>query len=206
MLPMHKMPVVLTHSSQQSVGESEAKKPRRSERIQASQGNGTPIRQEQLPSPITHRESTGTDEISGLSTPPSQVNSRRTNPTSSPGPPLSLGLSSPPSDTQPFSQFIYPPNNVSYEVQDEEGEGVWGYLLPLDGSAGTTPLVLRNRHACPAADTKPPPKRTKGKVMKESFEKEEEEYEQRKIEGIAAGGYLIGRHPECGTCSMFIKY
>jgi serine/threonine-protein kinase Chk2 len=30
------------------------------------------------------------------------------------------------------------------------------------------------------------------------YEKEEEAYEQTKLRGIASGGYLIGRHPECG--------
>jgi serine/threonine-protein kinase Chk2 len=30
------------------------------------------------------------------------------------------------------------------------------------------------------------------------YEKEEEAYEQTKLKGIASGGYLIGRHPECG--------
>lgn len=31
-----------------------------------------------------------------------------------------------------------------------------------------------------------------------NFEKEEEAYEETKLKGIASGGYLIGRHPECG--------
>lgn len=33
-----------------------------------------------------------------------------------------------------------------------------------------------------------------------SLEKQEEKYEEKKQhDGIPAGGYLIGRHPECGT-------
>lgn len=28
--------------------------------------------------------------------------------------------------------------------------------------------------------------------------KEEEAYERSKIGGVSSGGYLIGRHPECG--------
>lgn len=30
------------------------------------------------------------------------------------------------------------------------------------------------------------------------FGAEEEAYEETMIKGIASGGYLIGRHPECG--------
>ncbi len=30
------------------------------------------------------------------------------------------------------------------------------------------------------------------------YGKEEEAYEQTKLKGVASGGYLIGRHPECG--------
>ena len=36
------------------------------------------------------------------------------------------------------------------------------------------------------------------------FEKEEEAYENTKLKGIASGGYLIGRHPECGKSSRTI--
>jgi serine/threonine-protein kinase Chk2 len=34
--------------------------------------------------------------------------------------------------------------------------------------------------------------------------KKEEVYEQTKLQGIASGGYLIGRHPECGK--LFERY
>ena len=37
-----------------------------------------------------------------------------------------------------------------------------------------------------------------------NFEKEEEAYEETKLKGIASGGYLIGRHPECGT--SYLQY
>jgi serine/threonine-protein kinase Chk2 len=30
------------------------------------------------------------------------------------------------------------------------------------------------------------------------FAAEEDAYEQTKFKGIASGGYLMGRHPECG--------
>jgi serine/threonine-protein kinase Chk2 len=81
-------------------------------------------------------------------------------------------------------------------VDDEVKEGVWGYLFPLDAKHGSS-LVLRKRNACPMPDNKS----TFGKDSangKKDFEKEEEAYEETKLKGIASGGYLIGRHPECG--------
>lgn len=119
--------------------------------------------------------------------------------------PPSQGLSSPPQDTQAFSQFTYPPQSWSEDVEDEEAEGVWGYLIPLDRKYGGV-LVLRKRTACPA----PLPhsdfghgseKRGMGLALKQSYVAEENEYEENKrTMGFPAGGYLIGRHPECGTC------
>ena len=155
-----------------------------------------------LPSPVTRDESKD-DEASKVGTvsPPARSQDeiqQRATPVSSPPPPSQLnggGLSSPPSDTQAYSQFI-PPARIAYEVEDEEAEGVWGYLVPVDGF--TEPLVLRKRAACPV-----PPKELgsasgRQKVSKKHWEKKEEEYEQKKrVNGIPAGGYLIGRHPEC---------
>jgi serine/threonine-protein kinase Chk2 len=106
------------------------------------------------------------------------------------------GFSSPPQDTQAFSQFVYPTSALSNEVKDETEEGVWGYLLPLDQRYGKS-LVLRKRNACPLPDGI----ENFGKDGSEggkSFAKEEDAYEQTKFKGIASGGYLIGRHPECG--------
>ena len=124
---------------------------------------------------------------------------QRATPVSSP-PPASLqqyshGLSSPPSDTQPYSQFL-PPPPISYEVEDEEAEGVWGYLVPVDGVQ--PPLVLRRRGACPvpAKDLGIPDGRKP--VPKKHWQKKEEDYERKKsTTGVPAEGYLIGRHPEC---------
>ena len=86
---------------------------------------------------------------------------------------------------------------------DEEAEGVWGYLVPLDRQNGDT-LVLRKRTACPA----PTPRSdfgkgttTRGNGLSEhrSYGEEEEEYEKTKRQkGFPAAGYLLGRHPECG--------
>ena len=194
--------------------EVDPKKPRRSQRIssQADQdppGKDVPktaLKNSQLPSPLTHKETTiETEQISvrakdGTVTPPegrpSQINHRT--PISSP-PPAPTGLASPPQDTQPFSQAIPTPPGLSSQVQDEEGEGVWGYLIPLDHKFGDT-LVLRDRSACPISNTKKASGKSRAKKTPDPrrYEKEEDSYEQTKIAGIPSGGYLIGRHPECG--------
>jgi len=107
------------------------------------------------------------------------------------------GFSSPPQETQAFSQFVYPTSALSNEVEDETKEGVWGYLLPLDPQYGKT-LVLKRRNACPLPDKNPNFGKSK-KGQYKDFEQEEEAYEETKLQGIASGGYLVGRHPECGT-------
>ena len=116
--------------------------------------------------------------------------------------PQSQGLSSPPQDTQALSQFVYPPQSWSEDVEDEEAEGVWGYLIPLDRKLGDI-LVLRKRTACPA----PMPRsdfgrgsdrRAHGKLSHCYVEEEEKYEENKRTLGFPAGGYLVGRHPECG--------
>lgn len=87
-------------------------------------------------------------------------------------------------------------------MEDEEAEGVWGYLVPIDAVFGDT-LVLKHRNVCPA----PHPGEDFGKGTKKraktggeaDLKQEEERYEEKKVtHGFPAGGYLIGRHPECG--------
>lgn len=99
---------------------------------------------------------------------------------------------------------MYPPQPpISYEVEDEEAEGVWGYLLPLSNNAGLKldALVLRRRAACPVPQSRVGPRLERGKVKNKDYKKQEEDYEQEKaVNGVPAGGYLIGRHPECGEC------
>lgn len=180
------------------------KKPRRSQRI-SSLSQKTPLKNNnaQLPSPLTHQESTTTEEYRAATvTPPegrpSQI--RHRTPVSSPS---KKGLSSPPAETQIFSQFICPAQSLSNEVEDEEAEGVWGYLVPLDQNSGDT-LVLRRRTACPAPYPeddfgKGSIQRGKGLTKKLGYNEEEEKYEADKRRlGFPASGYLIGRHPECG--------
>lgn len=163
------------------------------------------IKQGQLPSPITHKESTGTtdnDHKEGTVTPPPQSQAKPSQ--------TKNGLSSPPSDTkqsdtQAFtqhSQFVYPSQARSYAVDDEEGEQVWGYLVPLDADSGDV-MVLRRREACPVPESVVGPKTGTEKVATHEYEKQEEHYEKEKQEkGVTAGGYLIGRHRECGELLM----
>ena len=157
------------------------------------------MKQGALPSPVT-RKHTSTDDGTndGTVSPPSRKDhvQQRATPVSSPPPQSQFtGLSSPPSDTQVFSQFI-PPPPFAYEVGDEEEEGVWGYLVPVDGV--TEPLVLRDRAACPVSPGKLGKANGRQTVPKKHWTKKEDEYESEKaVSGYLAGGYLIGRHPEC---------
>ena len=189
--------------------ELDTKKPRRSERI-SSQTPTTPLKEKiksYLPSPLTHQESTKSEDYKEVTASPpegrpSQI--RHRTPPISPPALHTQGLSSPPSDTQAFSQLLKPPERPSWEVDDEQGEGVWGYLVPVDPVFGER-LVCRARAACPA----PYPSsrfgkgaKPRGKAQKESINylEEEKQYEaDKRVLGFPAGGYLIGRHLECGT-------
>ena len=159
---------------------------------------------------MTHQESTATEDYKELTASPpegrpSQLR-HRTPPNVSQNP-NTQGLSSPPSDTQAFSQLIVPPKTHSHEVEDEDAEGVWGYLVPIDEVFGET-LVLRTRSACPAPYPsgdfgKGTKKRGKGETGVSSYAKEEKDYEaEKRLLGFPSGGYLIGRHPECGMRSL----
>jgi len=189
-----------------------AKKPRRSERLSASQPQTTLVPKKQhLPSPITHQSSTSLSEHykEGTVTPPegrpSQLHHR---PYDHNAHLEDLGFSSPPQDTQAFSQFVYPTAALSTEVEDEAEEGVWGYLLPLDQKYGKS-LVLRKRNACSMADGM----EDFGKSREDRHSKkngkdlaaEEEAGEETKLKGVASGGYLIGRHPECGKLAFAVS-
>jgi serine/threonine-protein kinase CHEK2 len=84
-----------------------------------------------------------------------------------------------------------------YEVEDEEAEGVWGYLIAQDAEASEN-MVLRKRSACPLPKSKMGRNVGNGRVAKQTYEKAEEEFEEKKTLETPSGGYLIGRHPECG--------
>ncbi|TKA67524.1 hypothetical protein B0A49_08249 [Cryomyces minteri] len=186
--------------SRVSVGEpAEPKKPRRSSRLSQSHeaDRTTPVKQSHLPSPLTHKESTATEVTKDGTASPEPQSDRTRQRTPASSPPAPPGLSSPPDDTQPFSQFVYPPAALSYEVADEEAEGVWGYLVPLDGKSGDA-MVLKRRSACPVPSTMTNQTDGVSRVDKKEYRKQEESYEKEKsVNGIPAGGYLIGRHPEC---------
>ncbi|TAQ83516.1 hypothetical protein B7494_g8157 [Chlorociboria aeruginascens] len=190
-------------------GQESAKKPRRSTRLQAQPSEvaalSTPVSKKvHLPSPITQLESTSSNDAykEATATPPegrpSQLNHR----------PVDYnalnevnGLSSPPQDTQVFSQFVKPPDSFSEDVKDEVEEGVWGYLMPVGQKYGKS-LVMRKRDACPMPDGmehfgKDGGDRVSPNGKRKDFSAEEDAYEQTKFKGTASGGYLIGRHPEC---------
>jgi serine/threonine-protein kinase Chk2 len=180
--------------------EAEAKKVRRSERPPSPDAHHR-IKQGQLPSPVTHKDSTVSDiSKQDVATPPTSCDTtgRPTEPSQPSGP----GRSTPPqSDTQPFSQFNYPPQNRTYAIENEEEEQVWGYLVPFDSRSGDV-LVLRRREACPVPEDRVGPKTGTDKVAKHTYNNQEESYEKEKAEhGVTSGGYLIGRHRECGKSS-----
>lgn len=149
---------------------------------------------------MTRKASTSTEEHVTITPPAESQPHRQPTPDSSP---RALGLHSPPSDTQPFSQYL-PPPPISYEVEDEEAEGVWGYLIPVDGNLDDSKaLVLRRRAACPVPQAKVGKTTGKNRVAKDEYKDQENEYEEDKAEkGVPAGGYLIGRHPECGRLNL----
>jgi serine/threonine-protein kinase Chk2 len=109
-------------------------------------------------------------------------------------------------DTQAFSQFVYTKTALSSYVQDEEKEGVWGYLLPLSSEYNQT-LIMRKRSACSkssGADSFSEGAATKNGKSFEKAEDVDEEREEEKKDG-RSGGYLVGRHPECGKLAEEVR-
>ena len=163
--------------------DQDSKKPRRSQRIANSQSSLAVKHKTYLPSPLTHQDSTATEYKESTATPPagrpSQI--RQHTPVSE----AIHAFSSPPGDTQALSQ--YPPGAFAPDVVDEAEEGVWGYLFPLDSKFGDS-LVLKKRDSC-SSPANPSSCRTsrRGKARPCAHE--------------TPGGYLVGRHPECGEFS-----
>ncbi len=208
----------LIHTLQGSPADAEQesfKKPRRSERLSSQrvdEAQKTPIStRQQLPSPVTHDTTDETERRTtkeATATPPegrpSQVSHRNPDDNSSQNYSQNFTFSSPPHDTQAFSQNLVDPNApLSDEVEDEVKEGVWGYLFPMDTRHGGRCVVLRKRTACASTTTvaeaiSPVPKRGSRRGQRPPLQ-EEESFEGRRIySGLPSGGYLIGRHPECG--------
>lgn len=155
----------------------------------------TPVIHNQLPSPLTHlTDNSGTYKEPTAEPPegrPSQVTHRKPEETYS----QAQRLSSPPQDTQAFptSQYVDANAALSDEVEDEVKEGVWGYLFPLNTRYGGRCVVLKKRVACPRPNDAGSPADSK-KNDKSPLEQEE----KANTKGVPSGGYLIGRHPECG--------
>jgi serine/threonine-protein kinase Chk2 len=192
--------VLTVQLQQHSQGEQVDPKRTRHSRLSPPPTNGR-LKQGPLPSPVTNKESTGDASgcyKEGTQSPPPGRPSQAVRSPRAPG-----RLSSPPSDTQPFSQFRLPENRL-YAVDDEEGEEVWGYLVPMDSRGGDV-MVLRRRAACPVPTTLVGKTSGKDTVPEGEYKGQEENYEHEKQErGVPAGGYLIGRHRECGRLRLYM--
>ena len=60
---------------------------------------------------------------------------------------------------------------------------------------------MKKRSTCPMPDTV-----GQVKTVKQTTNalQQEQSYEKTKVKGTPSGGYLIGRHPECGMSSLFV--
>lgn len=179
--------------------ETDYKKQRRSNRLSPGPHDKTPIVNKQhLPSPVTYNNDESSDpQQESIITPPlrrpDQTTPKKTDDN------FSQVLSSPPQDTQPLSQFVDRHPAISDDIEDEVREGVWGYLVPLDPKYGDKPLVLKKRSACPMTESVGDVVIGEGKSAKNTpVLQDEETYEKSKAKNASSGGYLIGRHPECG--------
>lgn len=151
-----------------------------------------------LPSPFTHSDYTAIEAAKAPKAGPRQdadVLRRQKTPISE----TVLQNSSPPGDTQVLSQFVYPPRAYVDEIQDEEADGVWGYLLPLDHKFGE-PLVLKRRdNFCSVESMRKSRKSALAKQRENRTRKTSKTHSKHVSDQQShPGGYLIGRHPECG--------
>ncbi|KAI2640724.1 checkpoint kinase 2-like protein [Hypomontagnella submonticulosa] len=206
MAPREKSQLKRGRDSPPSKNDELSKKPRRSGRLSQKAENAehlkTPVitNKQQLPSPVTYQ--TDSEDLYKEATAeppdgrPSQVTHRTPEETFS----QAQRLSSPPQDTQAFptSQYVDANAALSDEVEDEEKEGVWGYLFPLNTSHGGRCVVLKKRSTCPKSDdvTSVLAKKQPG-LSGATALKQEESFEKSLVKGVPSGGYLIGRHPEC---------
>lgn len=167
---------------------------------QAPESTTPIINKEYLPSPLTNRDSTGTEPYKEPTTTPpdnrqSQV--RQQTPTSSQLEPAAL--LSPQGDTQAFSQFIYPPRDFDEDEENPE-EGTWGYLVPLSENLDRK-LIMKRRPSCPSVTNALEinnPHKAPTVFGRRNPAEDENRYEIDKVKnGHSSGGYLLGRHPEC---------
>lgn len=193
--------VLIVPSSQASLDNQaqDLKKPRRSDRISSqteARTATTPVKNTYLPTPLTHHESTATDIQKDVTATPPEG---RHTPASDELP----VFSSPPGDTQALSQFVYPPRAFADDVEDEAAEGVWGYLIPLDDKHSNA-LVLRRRNGCQPAEIGKTSETIKTIAKNNLTTPSNSTPATAKGSPILPpGGYLIGRHPECGMLQSF---
>jgi serine/threonine-protein kinase Chk2 len=84
-------------------------------------------------------------------------------------------------------------------VEDEEKEGVWGYLVPIDAkSSKYGALVLRDRASCTPDDNTDRIRETSVVPKGEYFDQEKAIEKSKTEDKKPSKGYLVGRHPECG--------
>ncbi len=195
--------ILLLQGSPVDEQESFLKKPRRSGRLQQRADHDvlkTPVQHNHhLPSPVTHLASETPTEFDKETTAtppqerPSQLARRRGEENHSQG----LAFSSPPQDTQAFSQQDIDPNAPLVDGVDELKDGVWGYLLPLDTRFVRAPVVLKKKGACPLP-TSSAETATTAKNGARGGRKTPGKEQGQKDCSPTAGGYIIGRHPECG--------
>ncbi len=193
------------------------KKPRRSMRISKRTGHDddlkTPVQnRNHLPSPLTNVASETATEFDkeATATPPqdrpSQAARRRADDPHSQS--QGIAFSSPPQDTQAFSQQLdIDPNAPLVEGVDELKDGVWGYLLPLGSTDLRAPVVLKNKLLAPPPTSSAEPLATtpiagngsaRGRQRTPAGDRAQDD------KSPAALGYIIGRHPECGRCSPIL--
>lgn len=101
-------------------------------------------------------------------------------------PPASIGGSEGTTEPEPAES-----SESRFKVPDRAEEGVWGYLFMLySDELGTRPIPLRWRDS----------ENREGIAL--PLEKSAEQGLERNCtgDGLPQGGYLIGRHPECGKC------
>lgn len=194
----------LSQSQAQEPSQKAQKPAKRGNNLQAPKEKG---RQQAYPSPMTHADSIATtatvengDHKDGTESPATDAAARYREMTPELSSSASNNNTSPPQDTQILSQFMYPPRDLGDEIEDEE-EGTWGFLIPVDAKVGHR-LVMKRRAFCPAPikalEVAHPTPESRSVDNKRELVDNEEKYEQQKQDnGFPAGGYLIGRHPEC---------
>lgn len=75
-------------------------------------------------------------------------------------------------------------------------------MFPLNTVYGGKCVVMRKRAACPLPYAMDEDVQKKKGKSKKGPKEQELCFEESKVFGVPSGGYLIGRHPECGKFSQ----